>query len=80
MNSFFSIAITIRHVFEYNLRLYLTDIAKVFAPFLDATMSWHYLYVAFNPCPFPVVLFSVRRCKLKRRDVCQKHLQLMALN
>jgi hypothetical protein len=37
---------------------FLMDIAEIFAPFLDATLSWDLLYVAFNPMPFPVVLYS----------------------
>jgi hypothetical protein len=36
----------------------LLQIAKVFAPFLDNTVSWDLLYIAFNPMPFPVVLYS----------------------
>jgi len=37
---------------------WLMDIAKIIAPFLDLTFSWDYLYCAFNPSPFPVVLYS----------------------
>jgi len=33
---------------------FLMDIAKVYAPFLDTTTSWEYLYIAFNPMAFPV--------------------------
>ena len=37
---------------------FLMDVAKIFAPMLDATISWDLLYVAFNPLPFPAVLYS----------------------
>ena len=32
--------------------------AKVFAPFLDDTISWDLLFVSYNPNPFPLTLWQ----------------------